>query len=447
MRYELDGGELSWLAQRNHVAVTVVIVQRSGHDGRRGQDVSRREREGRVLQGVTEKRRLGGVSRAEMERRWALTRVHMEEKQVDAVVALGSDNLTAGGYHRWLTDVPVTDYRRAVVFHLGDLMTIIDHGPTGGRRRVGDSDPDLPGVDEILSVTEIPSVGFSQRFEGEIVARDILDRGYRAIGLCGPLAMPHGFVSTLQAALEGKVDIVDVSDFIDLAKAVKSEEEITIMRRTARMQDAIFARLLERIEPGMRDSEASAIMQFEGRLLGAEEGIINAGSAPIGTKAMFRHPHFQGREFGRGDIVTVLLENNGPEGYYTEIVRSIVFGRATDEMRECFEIAREAQADGIARLRPGVPAHEILTANHEFMKARDLPVEMRVHCHSQGYDLVERPLARPEENMLLEAGMVMAIHPGVVTPTVFTTVCDDYLIGEDGAGACLHQTEKKIFEL
>lgn len=396
---------------------------------------------------VPDKRRMGGVSRAEMERRWALVRSYMEERQIDAVVALGSDNLTAGGYHRWLTDVPVTDYRRAVVFHLHDLMTIVDHGPTGGRLSIADSDPDLPGVDEILHVTEIPSVGYSQGFEGEIVTRNILERDYRKIGLCGMCAMPYGFVSTLHTALEGKVDIVDVTDFFDHAKAVKSQEEITIIRRTAHMQDAILARLLERIEPGMRDAEVSAIMQFEGRLLGAEEGIINAGSAPIGAKAMFRHPHFQGRVFERGDIVTVLLENNGPEGYYTEIVRSIVFGTATDEMRECFEIAREAQADGVAGLLPGVPAREVLKANHEFMKARDLPVEMRVHCHSQGYDLVERPLARPEEDMTLETGMVMAIHPGVVTPTVFTTVCDDYLIGEDGAGACLHQTEKKIFEL
>ena len=394
-----------------------------------------------------DKRRMGGVTRAEMERRWALARSHMQERQIDAVIAIGSDNLTAGGYHRWLTDVPVTDYRRAVVFHLNDLMTIVDHGPTGGSLQLGDSDPDLPGVDEILQVTEIPSVGFSQGFEGEIIASNVLERGYSKIGLCGLQAMPHGFVSTLEIRLEGKVDIVDVSDFFDHAKAVKSQEEIEIIRRTAHMQDTIFARLLERIEPGMRDAQVSAIMQYEGRLLGAEEGIINAGSAPIGSKAMFRHPHFQGRVFERGDIVTVLLENNGPEGYYTEIVRSIVFGKANDEMRECFEIAREAQSDGIASLRPGVPARDVLKANHAFMRERDLPVEMRVHCHSQGYDLVERPLARPEENMVLESNMVMAIHPGVVTPTVFTTVCDVYLIGEDGADACLHQTEKQIFEL
>ena len=58
------------------------------------------------------------------------------------------------------------------------------------------------------------------------------------------------------------------------------------------------------------------------------------------------------------------------------------------------------------------------------MRSRGLPEERRLHCHGQGYDVVERPLVRNDESMTIEANMNIGIHPspGLSNPRVFVTV-------------------------
>ena len=48
---------------------------------------------------------------------------------------------------------------------------------------------------------------------------------------------------------------------------------------------------------------------------------------------------------------------------------------------------------------------------------------------------------------VLAANMNFAVHPGYETPTIWTTICDNYIVGPNGAGDCLHKTEKKVFEV
>ena len=81
------------------------------------------------------------------------------------------------------------------------------------------------------------------------------------------------------------------------------------------------------------------------------------------------------------------------------------------------------------------------------MKSRGAPPETRLFGHSQGYDLVERPLLRDDETMPLAANMNMAVHPGFFKPTNFAFICDNFLIKEDGTVEHLHKSEQKIWEL
>ena len=49
--------------------------------------------------------------------------------------------------------------------------------------------------------------------------------------------------------------------------------------------------------------------------------------------------------------------------------------------------------------------------------------------------------------MRLEANMNFAVHPGYETPSLWSTICDNYMIEANGVGACLHKTPKQIFEV
>jgi Xaa-Pro aminopeptidase len=81
------------------------------------------------------------------------------------------------------------------------------------------------------------------------------------------------------------------------------------------------------------------------------------------------------------------------------------------------------------------------------MTGHGMPAETRLYAHGQGYDMVERPLIRQDDDMKLQQGMCLAVHPGYETPSLFAVICDNYMIEANGPGECLHKTEKRLFEL
>ena len=81
------------------------------------------------------------------------------------------------------------------------------------------------------------------------------------------------------------------------------------------------------------------------------------------------------------------------------------------------------------------------------MRANKHPEETRLYCHGQGYDLVERPLVRRDEPMLIEADMNIVVHPTYVHRGIMSWVCDNWIIGEDGPGERLHRFPEAITEL
>jgi Xaa-Pro aminopeptidase len=255
--------------------------------------------------------------------------------------------------------------------------------------------------------------------------------------------MPHAFVTRLKEGLSGTA-FADATDFVDRLKAVKSEEEIGLIRRCCEMQDAIFAKLLSTIKPGMRDIDVTAIAQHEGQVRGSEQGIFLGSSAPVGQPARFAPRHFQGRTLKAGDHFVLLIENNGPGGYFGELARTIVLGKASNELIDGFETMKEAQDYTLSMMKPGASCRDIAYEHDEYMKKHGLPPELRLYAHSQGYDMVERPMIRADETMPIEASMNFAVHPGYDTATMWATVCDNYMVEANGVGPCMHKTEKKV---
>lgn len=387
------------------------------------------------------------VSDAELERRWTAVRTEMTGHGIDVLV-MQSANDWLGGYVRWFTDLPAHNgYPRTVVFHARNPMVVIEMGPQGVSRRFDGEERTHRGVGELMFCPSFPSVAYTTAYDADIVI-GVLDRhGCRSIGLIGPGSMPHGLVDALKAAFGGKAELTDETEFVDRIKAVKSAEEIALIRRTAEMQDAVFQEVLAAARPGMRDIELTALAQYQGQLGGSEQGIFLGGSAPLGQRSPFVGRSMQGRKLRKGDHLTLLIENNGPGGFYAEIARTIVLGKASNALKDGYAAVREAQDHTLGLIRPGASCREIYEAHNWYMRKRRLPPELRLYAHSQGYDMVERPLIRDDEPMTLETGMNLAVHPGYETDSMFVITCDNYLVEANGPSECLHKTEKKIFEL
>jgi Xaa-Pro aminopeptidase len=389
-------------------------------------------------------RRITRISTQELERRWNLVREHMKERGLGALIVQTERDFT-GGYVKWFTDIPAY-YPRTVVFHASDLMTVVEHGASGRRRSLAGKDAGNPGVGEIITTSAFPSVHYTQTYDAEVVFEVLSRRGYRKVGLVGAVGMPHGFVAYLEKAQSG-AEMSDETEFMDRAKAVKSDEEIALIKKAAEMQDTVFGKVLSYIKPGMRDIEVAALAQHEGQLLGSEQGIFLGMSAKLGRPAFFAQKHFQGRTLRPGDHMSLLIENNGAGGFYTEISRTIVLGKASQELIDGFEIVKDAQQHTLRKFKPGASCREISVAHDEFMRQNRVPTESRVYSHSQGYDLIERPLIRSDETMNIEKSMNMSVHPSYATSSMFAHICDNYLVEQNGASECLHKTPKRIFEL
>ena len=397
-----------------------------------------------------DERRCHPTSRGELERRWAAVRAQMPDAKIDALILQGANNMTGtGGYFRWFTGISVlSSYPQTVIVPRDGLMTVVWHGAFNEDTKFDGNDPALPGIGRRLGAPAFPAVSYCGGLEAELVAEEVKRRGYRTLGIVAPQSMLFAFGSRLKELLPG-VTFVDATELFDLLKAIKSPEEMAFIRQTAAMQDQIMAKVREHIRPGMRDFEVMAYAQYVGQLLGSETGYFLGSSAPPGQPAGMRRRGEQNRVMREGDAFMFQAENTGPGGLFVHHGRVFVLGKAPQELVDLFGRMVEAQDFTIGLLKPGASCQEIFAEYNAYMTARGLPDERRVHCHGQGYDVVERPLIRSDETMAIAAGMNIGIHPnpGLSNPRVFVTVCDNFLIGEGGNVERLHTTPREIIEV
>jgi Xaa-Pro aminopeptidase len=386
------------------------------------------------------------ISEAELNRRWNAVRQAMKQRGVDAVLMQNSNDWL-GGYVKWFTDLPANNgYPRTVVFHADAPMSVVEMGPSNIRRTFASDETLHRGVGEMLHTPSFTSIGYTDRDDVQLAIDALRRHSNRTIGLIAPGALPYAFVSALKAAFAAAT-FVDVTSDIDAIKAIKSEEEVALIRQTARLQDEVFAEVLKEIRPGLRDIDVTAIAQRKGQLLGSEQGIFLGGSAPVGIRSPFVPRYMQGRRLEKGDHLSLLIEINGPGGFYTEIARTIVLGKASSELKEAFASVKAAQDHSLSIMKPGTQVRDVFASHNAYMARNGMPAETRLYAHGQGYDMVERPLIRQDDDMTLQQGMCLAVHPGYETPSLFAVICDNYMIETDGPGGCLHHTEKSLFEI
>ena len=327
-------------------------------------------------------------------------------------------------------------------------MSLIEQGPFDGARISSADEVRATGIARRLTTPSYPSVHYTGHYDADLVANELRSLGAKRVGFVAPAAMYHAFGAHLRDTLSAaSVEVIDCTDPIDRIKAIKSDEERRHIRQVAAMQDQVLAGVRDFIRPGLRDFEVAAYAQYMGQMLGSEQGIFLCSSASPGWAASFRPRSLQGRTLQRGDVYSLLVENNGAGGFYTEASRIFVLGAASAELRELHAQVVEAQSFALSLLKPGAKCSEIYAQHNDYLRKQGLPIERRLSMHGMGYDMVERPLIRHDEDMELAAHMAIVCHPGVHNERFFVHNTDLYLIEGRGASECLHKTPKQIIEV
>ena len=240
------------------------------------------------------------ISTKELERRWAAARKEMRERGIDALVMQNNSDWL-GGYVKWFTDIPATNgYPKTVVFHANEPMTMVEMGGFNTVRNLKGADPVHRGIGELIGSPSFFAVNYTDNYHANCILPGLKKRGYGTIGLVGPGSMPHAFVTRLKDGLSGTTKFVDATEFIDRLKAIKSEEEIGLIKQCCEMQDAIFAKVAANIKPGMRDIDVTALAEYEGRAARQRAGhlprLVGAGR-PAGA---LRAPPLPGPHLAEG---------------------------------------------------------------------------------------------------------------------------------------------------
>jgi Xaa-Pro aminopeptidase len=391
-------------------------------------------------------RAVNAVSREELERRWGLVRTRMRELDIDALVLQNSSDWV-GGYIRWFSNQPATNgYPTSLVFPREAGMSLIEQGPFGGLKESNDAESRATGIARRLTTPSYPSVGYTGAYDAEIVAAELRRLGAQRVGFVAPAAMYHSFGQRLREVLPAS-GLVDATDLVDRIKAIKSAEERELIRQVAAMQDQVMARVLQFVRPGLKDFEIAAYAQYEAQQLGSEQGIYLCSSAAQGHAANFRPRSMQGRTLRAGDVYSLLIENNGAGGFYTEMSRLMVLGKVPQELVDAHAAVLDAQRYALSLLKPGARCAEIFAQHNAYLRERGLPQEQRVSMHGMGYDMVERPLIRGDEDMQIEEHMAIVCHPGILNERIFVHNTEIHLIEAQGCSPSLHRTPKQIFEI
>jgi Xaa-Pro aminopeptidase len=386
------------------------------------------------------------VSTAELERRWKLVRAAMADAKID-VLLMQNNNDHMGGYVRYFTDMPATNgYPNTVVFPREDEMTVVCQGPFGGSETTAQGNLIWRGVKKIMTTPSYASAHYTKDYDPELAAKALEPYRNATIGYVGTYQMSYAMLDYIKRAFP-KARYVDASDLVDKIKVIKSAEEQELVKRAALMQDGAMRAAFAAVKPGMRDTEVAAIAQQYSVSHGSENGIYLCASMPLGTPSKFGNKHVQNRVIEKGDQIALLVEDNGPGGMYTELGRSCVVGvKVPQEMKDELAFVIEARKLTLDLLKPGTPSKDIWDGFNAFMRKNGRPMEARLYCHGQGYDLVERPLVRSDEPMAIEVDMNIVVHPTYIHAGYLNWLCDNYIIGGNGPGDRLHQFPEEVVE-
>jgi Xaa-Pro aminopeptidase len=384
------------------------------------------------------------VSTTELERRWKAVREMMIERKIDYLVMQNSEEFL-GGTVRWFTDFSARDqFPYTVIFPSDDEMTTITCGPDL-------PSPQFPpewaarGIKNRLGAPYFPTIQYTNTMEAELAVSVLKEKKKPTIGLVERAFIPITFYEYLVKHLP-EAKFIDATEWVDEIKVPKSPEEIELIKGTAALQDRAVEHLKKTIKPGMREYEILAEAQYSCVRSGSERQLILTYSGQGVHTNYFSHTrHFQNRVIKEGDQVFILIETNGPGGYYTEIMKSFMVGKKpSQELQDLHGVSVEAQAITVSRLKPGADPKELWDLTNDFLKKKGYPPNNRLYSHGQGLSLVERPLIRSNETWKLKAGMNITVHPRVGGKTTFDSTCENWIVGEDGPGACLHKTPREI---
>ena len=382
-------------------------------------------------------------TQAEYARRLTKVRAAMAERELDALLVTDPSNMA------WLTAYDGWSfYVHQAVIVLPDADPIWwgrAQDANGALRTVWMADDRVMGyADHFVQSTEMhPMQDLAVRF-GDL----------ELSAACIGVEMENYYYSAkahaeLLSALP-QCAFADATALVNWCRAVKSDEELTFMRRAARISEKIIDGLMERTALGVPKNEvvaaamADAVTGAEGHW-GDYPAIVPL--LPSGPDAAAPHLTWNGRPFAGGEAT--FFEISGCyRRYHAPLCRTIFLGTPPDFLKRAEEALLRGLEAGIDMARAGNRACDVAEALADELGKSD--IKRAARC---GYpiglsyppDWGERTISlRAEDETVLEPGMTFHFMPALWLDDGGLEITEPILITETGV-ECLCTTPRQLF--
>ena len=262
----------------------------------------------------------------------------------------------------------------------------------------------------------------------KVLAHFLRKRGIRSAIVPSNFAL--GYAQELMA---NKIRVRATNGLFWPEREAKSEKEIEMIGRALRITETGLKRAIEVLKaskPG-----AGKRLRWSGKTLTSEmlraeidSTILRAGGIPTGTivaggdQACDPHERGFGPLYANSLIVLDVFPRDAKTGYFGDMTRTVLRGRASDAQRKLWETVKAGQTLALKKIKAGVDGMAIHKAIQKFFAERGFPTEVRkgrrvgfFHGtgHGLGLDIHEYPRL---QKVTLKARQVLTVEPGLYYP-------------------------------
>jgi Xaa-Pro aminopeptidase len=219
----------------------------------------------------------------------------------------------------------------------------------------------LESVNEVRPAVAWYYFGAGRRFEerAKVWAAEIADLVQAHGGGNRRLALDHCDPEGAAALSELGIEVRNGQEVMELARAIKSPEELACMQASIAVCEAAMARMRDALEPGMTENQLWAILNQVNAARGGEWIETRLLASGVRTNPWFQES--SDRVIRPGELVSFDTDMIGPYGYCADISRSYFCGpgRPSDEQRRFYRLAWEQIHFNTELLKPGLSFREL----------------------------------------------------------------------------------------
>lgn len=266
----------------------------------------------------------------------------------------------------------------------------------------------------------------------ELTLKKLKEKGFKK----GKIAIEDKarfFISEGLKKIGKEYNFVLGDEIIVPCRSIKSAHEIELMKIASNITLKAIDYAITFLKEGVTSAQISEKIAFAHQKMGAQHDFADVN---FGIASSFPHGSSKRAPLKIGDTVMVDVGCR-VGGYCSDITRTFVFGKASDEQKHIWNLEKKAQEAGFAAAKLGSPCENVDFAARKVVTDAGLGPDYKLPGvphrtgHGIGMNGHEWPYMVKNNKTLLEPGMCFSIEPTIALPGKFGVRLED----------CVYMTE------